>query len=406
MRGRQESRQLKWGDFTRKTDEWGNEFLEFNERTTKTRQGLGDTRPFHPKMWANCRNPERCPLYLYKEYERHRPYDMREPEFPFYLGVNFKRALSAECWFQRQPMGKKSLGTMMKVTAEKVGIKGKFTNHSTRRTSISQLMAHEVPPVVVAQLRGHKNIQSIMRYSTASRAQQEGMFKVLTNSGEYHNRALPSSAAAAPALHAALPQVSLLNMYVHVVLCLLGLKKKKNPCVCSPRSPWFEKKITQSLLTERLWGQKKTKKKTCVCSPRSPWFEKKKKKIHVYVVLGLLGLKKKKKKIHVYVVLGLLGLKKKKIHIHVLQGEAPETQRFTRPTALCCPPPAVLPSAAPQKRPASAALGAAPSTALSAAPPSPSLKDVGRFGSLKFNLYKKSGSWRGQRSGSGQIQSL
>ena len=83
------------------------------------------------------------------------------------------------------------------------------------------------------------------------------MFKVLTNSGEYHNRALPSSAAAAPALHAALPQVSLLYMYVHVVLCLLGLKKK-NPSVYTPRSPWFEKK-----------------------------------KIHVYVVLGLLGLRKK-----------------------------------------------------------------------------------------------------------------
>ena len=159
MRGRQESRQLKWGDFTRKTDEWGNEFLEFNERTTKTRQGLGDTRPFHPKMWANCRNPERCPLYLYKEYERHRPYDMREPESPFYFGVNFKRAPSAECWFQRQPMGKNSLGTMMKVTAEKAGIKGKFTNHSTRRTSISQLMAHEVPP------RGRGPVKWPQKYS-------------------------------------------------------------------------------------------------------------------------------------------------------------------------------------------------------------------------------------------------
>ena len=62
---------------------------------------------------------------------------------------------------------------------------------------------------------------SIMRNSTASRAQQEGMFKVLTNSGKYHNRALPSTAAAAPALPAALPQVSLLYMYVHVVLGLL-----------------------------------------------------------------------------------------------------------------------------------------------------------------------------------------
>ena len=143
MRGRQESRQLKWGDFTRKTNEWGNEFLLFNERTTKTHQGY--TRPFHPKMWANCRNPERCPLSLYREYERYRPFDMREPDSPFYLGVTFKRDPSAESWFQRQPMGTNSLGTMMKVTAEIAGIKGKFTNHSTRRTSISQLMAHEVP---------------------------------------------------------------------------------------------------------------------------------------------------------------------------------------------------------------------------------------------------------------------
>ena len=100
-------------------------------------------------------------------------------------------------------------------------------------------MAHEVPPVVVAQLSGHKNVQSIMRYSTASRAQQEGMFKVLTNSGEYHNRALPS-AAAAPALPAALPQVVVyvcpcacismcMYLHVHVVLGLLGFgERKKN----------------------------------------------------------------------------------------------------------------------------------------------------------------------------------
>ena len=68
---------------------------------------------------------------------------------------------------------------------------------------------------------------------------------------------------------------------------------------------------------------------------------KKKKKIHVYVVLGLLGLKKKEKKIHVHEVLSPW-FEKKKIHVHVLQGEAPETQRFTRPAALCCPPPYVV----------------------------------------------------------------
>ena len=135
MRGRQESRQLKWGDFTRKTDDHGNDYLEFNERTTKTRQGLGDSRSFNPKMWGNYRMPERCPLYLYSEYARHRPYDMREPEAPFYLGINHKRGPTASCWYQRQAMGKNTLGTIVKETAERAGIRGKFTNHSTRRTS-------------------------------------------------------------------------------------------------------------------------------------------------------------------------------------------------------------------------------------------------------------------------------
>ena len=65
---------------------------------------------------------------------------------------------------------------------------------------------------------------------------------------------------------------------MYVVLGLLGLKKKK---------------ITQSLLTERLWGKKK------------------KIIIHVYVVLGLLGLKKKKIIIHVHEVLSPWFEKKK-----------------------------------------------------------------------------------------------
>ena len=50
-------------------------------------------------------------------------------ESPFYLGVNFKREPMAECWYERQALGKNSLGTIMKNMAEKAGIKMKFTNH-------------------------------------------------------------------------------------------------------------------------------------------------------------------------------------------------------------------------------------------------------------------------------------
>ncbi len=53
LRGCHEHLQLKWGDAELKQDENG-EYLEFNERSTKTRQetAKNNVRPFHPKMFA------------------------------------------------------------------------------------------------------------------------------------------------------------------------------------------------------------------------------------------------------------------------------------------------------------------------------------------------------------------
>jgi hypothetical protein len=54
LRGRQEHMQMLWGDLTLKRGSDGVEYIEFNERTTKTRQGsTRDTRAFQPKMFAN-----------------------------------------------------------------------------------------------------------------------------------------------------------------------------------------------------------------------------------------------------------------------------------------------------------------------------------------------------------------
>lgn len=52
LRGRHEHEQMLWGDIDLKTDSTGTEYLEFNERATKTRNGTGDIRPFPPKMFA------------------------------------------------------------------------------------------------------------------------------------------------------------------------------------------------------------------------------------------------------------------------------------------------------------------------------------------------------------------
>ena len=56
LRGRQEHTQMLWGDVALLVDDCGNEFLEFNERATKTRSGTSrNVRPFAPKMFATGR---------------------------------------------------------------------------------------------------------------------------------------------------------------------------------------------------------------------------------------------------------------------------------------------------------------------------------------------------------------
>ena len=63
--------------------------------------------------------------------------------------------------------------------AKIANLKGKFTNHSLRRTCCTTLVRAGIPLTVVAQLTGHKNIGSLLRYTTASKNQQKEMCEIL-----------------------------------------------------------------------------------------------------------------------------------------------------------------------------------------------------------------------------------
>ena len=55
LRGVQEHIQMRWGDFALRLDNKEDAYVEFNERTTKTRQGAkgGDVRAFPPRMYED-----------------------------------------------------------------------------------------------------------------------------------------------------------------------------------------------------------------------------------------------------------------------------------------------------------------------------------------------------------------
>jgi len=71
----------------------GEEYLEFNERQTKTRTGSDcrDIRAMAPKMFATD-GSEKDPIVVYKLYAQKKPEKMNEDDYPFYLAVNKRRS--------------------------------------------------------------------------------------------------------------------------------------------------------------------------------------------------------------------------------------------------------------------------------------------------------------------------
>ena len=123
-------------------------------------------------MWPNTENPEKCPVVTFVKYESQRPADMLNADSPFYLGINHEPGVSGK-WFKNVAMGKNRIGDIMKKIAKKANLKGKFTNHSLRRTCCTTLVRAGVPLTIIAQLTGHKNIGSLLRYTAASNSQQQ-----------------------------------------------------------------------------------------------------------------------------------------------------------------------------------------------------------------------------------------
>ena len=103
---------------------------------------------------------------------------MCKPESPFYLSINYQP--NDNYWYKRQPMGKNKLGTIMNTLSEKANLQGKKTNHSARKTMITLLSKKNVPDTQIQQLSGHKNIQSLNSYKTASLQQQKEMSHIIS----------------------------------------------------------------------------------------------------------------------------------------------------------------------------------------------------------------------------------
>ena len=114
-----------WGDIKLQKTASGVEYLEFNERQTKTRTGsdCSDVRTVPSKMFATDRDP----VAVYKCFARKRPEEMNkeEEDAPFYLAVNNglkTDSLATKGWFKSDAVGVNKLNGLMKTMVQKAGI--------------------------------------------------------------------------------------------------------------------------------------------------------------------------------------------------------------------------------------------------------------------------------------------
>ena len=97
----------------------------------------------------------------------------------FYLAINRNRPREESAWYKASPMGVDTIGSILKRMSVKAGLVGRFTNHSLRRTTCQRLLEKNVPPVLIAQLTGHKSISSLGHYVVENLNQQKAMASIL-----------------------------------------------------------------------------------------------------------------------------------------------------------------------------------------------------------------------------------
>ena len=129
LRARDEHRKISFGDLRLKTNGLGVEFLQLEERDSKTRDGASfdDFRPTRPKVFCSCApcGKARCVVEVYKEYVQRRPSDYCGPQHPFYTQYNTKEQINSsktETWFKREPLGMSSIGKFLPRAWELTGI--------------------------------------------------------------------------------------------------------------------------------------------------------------------------------------------------------------------------------------------------------------------------------------------
>ncbi|XP_062610074.1 uncharacterized protein LOC134271878 [Saccostrea cucullata] len=182
-RGQENLRSFQKTDFSVRTDPEGKRYVcKVKHREEKNHRGddLTDDQTNQARMYEMPGNP-RCPVNSFMKY-----IVKLNPDNPN-LWQRPKSSVSEtqSVWFDNIPLGKNTLAAMMSTISKSAEISTIYTNHCIRATCITNLDRQGIEARHIVGISGHKNISSIMSYSTRlSDQKQFEISKILCESSK------------------------------------------------------------------------------------------------------------------------------------------------------------------------------------------------------------------------------
>ena len=166
LRGLQEHYPLMITDFATGFDDEGNEYFTFSERRTKTRNEGLKPKEGQKKLKMFATSGLRCIVELFKQYKLRRPEQLRNKGKFYFQPINIP---VTEVWFKILPMGKNSIGDLMKEMKLNSPLKDlcpdkSLTNHMARKTVVMTLQSQGVQRSDIISITGHTTIRGLDAY--------------------------------------------------------------------------------------------------------------------------------------------------------------------------------------------------------------------------------------------------
>lgn len=182
IRGGEEQRKLCPSQFVRSSDPDCYTYMEHGSKNITG--GLAQLKQDNKRVpcYAVPGSIPRCLVYLLDLYLG------KLPLYAFQANVLYCRPKKdtpngESAWYDSVPVGKNTLGTMVRDMCAEAGIEKK-TNHSLRATGATAMFSASIPEKIIQNSTGHRTLESLRKYEKTSIPQHQAVSSLLMTGKE------------------------------------------------------------------------------------------------------------------------------------------------------------------------------------------------------------------------------